>query len=194
VRKSEASEGVERDGQAVLLSTWDGILSVLLSTWDGILSTAPLVGSNLTAQLSSSISSSISSSMKAFDVLSLLVVGAFWGCTNPFLRKGSSESTTEKKVENDKPLLLDAVKKFQNYRVWLPFALNQAGSLVYYVLLASSDLTLAVPICNGLALVFSCFTSFLLGERVDKPFRAFLGASLVMLGTALCMVAQEEKQ
>ena len=65
---------------------------------------------------------------------------------------------------------------------------------MYYILLASSDLTLAVPICNGLALVFSCLTSVALGEQVDKPFRAFLGAALVMLGTALCMVTQGEQR
>jgi uncharacterized membrane protein len=130
--------------------------------------------------------------MKALDVVSLLVVGALWGCTNPMIRKGALEVTENVEKKNDQPFL-SAVKKFKNYRVWLPYVLNQAGSVVYYILLASSDLTLAVPICNGLALVFSCLTSVVLGEQVDKPFRAFLGAALVMIGTALCMITQDKE-
>lgn len=131
--------------------------------------------------------------MKAFDVVSLLLVGALWGCTNPMIRKGALEVAENMDQKNDQQFL-SAVKKFKNVRVWLPYVLNQAGSVVYYILLASSDLTLAVPICNGLALVFSCLTSVVLGEQVDKPFRAFLGAALVMLGTALCMITQQDKQ
>lgn len=131
--------------------------------------------------------------MKAFDVVSLLLVGALWGCTNPMIRKGALEVAENMDPKNDQQFL-SAVKKFKNFRVWLPYVLNQAGSVVYYILLASSDLTLAVPICNGLALVFSCLTSVVLGEQVDKPFRAFLGAALVMLGTALCMITQQDKQ
>ena len=144
----------------------------------------------------------------------MLLVGAFWGCTNPWIRRGALETALSKSMpatepnhnsrDNDNthssalPLpswfssLASVVQKFQDYRVWLPYALNQAGSGVYYFLLSSSDLTMAVPICNGLALVFSCITSRMLGERVDKPERAILGAALVMLGTGLCIVAQED--
>lgn len=152
--------------------------------------------------------------MKPLDVVSMLVVGAFWGCTNPWIRRGALETSLNKSMSaaeskqtsHDKdttqssaiPLppwfssLASVVRKFQDYRVWLPYALNQAGSGVYYFLLSSSDLTMAVPICNGLALVFSCITSRMLGERVDKPGRAILGAALVMLGTGLCIVAQDD--
>jgi hypothetical protein len=152
--------------------------------------------------------------MKPLDVVSMLMVGAFWGCTNPWIRRGALETALNKTMaaaetkhsRSDKDTtqssalprpprlssLASAVRKFQDYRVWLPYALNQAGSGVYYVLLSSSDLTMAVPICNGLALVFSCITSRMLGERVDKPGRAILGAALVMVGTGLCIVAQDD--
>ena len=161
--------------------------------------------------------------MKSLDVASMLIVGAFWGCTNPWIRRGALETATGKTSQPAESkhkrgsdtttttlfLLLPSwfqawlgtdtiLRRFLDYRVWLPYALNQAGSGVYYFLLSSSDLTLAVPICNGLALVFSCITSSLLGERVDKPGRAILGAALVMMGTGLCMmvaqVAQEDQQ
>lgn len=139
--------------------------------------------------------------MKVFDVFGLALVGAFWGCTNPWLRKGSAEAKAEEAAaandnETKELSLVQSVLKFKNLRVWLPYVLNQAGSVVYYILFATSDsdLTLAVPICNGLALVFSCLTSYLLGERVDKPIQAMLGATLVMMGVALCMVSSSSSE
>jgi hypothetical protein len=133
--------------------------------------------------------------MKTLDILSLVLVGAFWGCTNPWLRRGSSQlsSASNEKDESNLGLsnLADSVKKIKNVRVWLPFVLNQFGSVVFYVLLAKSNLTLAVPICNGLALVFSSLTSYSLGEKVDKPLLAILGAALVTVGVALCMHSQQ---
>uniref|UniRef100_A0A7S1UNM3 EamA domain-containing protein n=1 Tax=Grammatophora oceanica TaxID=210454 RepID=A0A7S1UNM3_9STRA len=121
-------------------------------------------------------------------ILSLILVGAFWGCTNPLLRKGSTaEATDAAEGEHSSSSLLTTLSRFRNWKVWLPYLLNQSGSLLYYVLLANSDLTLAVPICNALSLVFSMGTSHLLGERVDKPLRAGLGAAMVMMGVTLCV-------
>lgn len=131
------------------------------------------------------------------DLLSIVLVGAFWGCTNPLLRKGSSdlpaETSSSKVSPDDSPRfsLGRSLSKFRRFRVWLPYLLNQCGSLLYYKLLASSDLTFAVPVCNALSLVFSFFTSFCLGERVDKPLQALGGAALVMTGIAVCMASRE---
>jgi hypothetical protein len=69
----------------------------------------------------------------------------------------------------------------------LPYILNQSGSIVFYILLANSDLSLAVPICNALALVFSFITSYMLGEPIHKPIQTFLGASLVLVGVTICV-------
>ena len=130
--------------------------------------------------------------MELFDIASLLIVGAFWGCTNPFLRKGAEQLDGQKKDQSSSSMIGGGtLQKFLRVQVWLPYLLNQCGSLVYYILLSSSDLTVAVPICNGLALVFSCVTSYLLGERVDKPFQAMAGASCVVAGVAWCMFHSE---
>ena len=59
---------------------------------------------------------------------SFLLVGALWGCTNPFLRSGSKGILKE---NNSKTLL--------NCRFVIPFALNQSGSLVYYYLLGTEE-------------------------------------------------------
>eukprot|EP00555_Chaetoceros_dichaeta_P015555 CAMPEP_0198251246 /NCGR_PEP_ID=MMETSP1447-20131203/2139_1 /TAXON_ID=420782 /ORGANISM="Chaetoceros dichaeta, Strain CCMP1751" /LENGTH=221 /DNA_ID=CAMNT_0043936221 /DNA_START=37 /DNA_END=702 /DNA_ORIENTATION=+ len=82
--------------------------------------------------------------------------------------------------------------EFRRPGVFLPYLLNQSGSLLYYKLAATADMTTAVPACNALAMVFSSLTSYLLGERLDKPGRAFAGALLVSLGVIICMVATED--
>ena len=130
------------------------------------------------------------------EIASLVLVGACWGCTNPLLRKGSSGkpeniSKDYSPTSSFLSLIRDALSKFRRWRVWLPYALNQSGSLLYYYLLTSSDLSVAVPVCNALSLVFSCITSYMLGERVDQPLKAILGSTLVMLGVAICMSSQE---
>ena len=148
------------------------------------------------------------------DVLSAVLVGAVWGCTNPFLRRGSvsddkadggsSGNAMDDKaaaedvdqpdtnVNNKNKSILQSLLIFRRVGVWLPYLLNQSGSILYYKLLATSDLSLSVPVCNALALVFSSATSFILGERVDRPVAALFGALLVTLGVAICMVSKED--
>ena len=77
--------------------------------------------------------------------------------------------------------------KLKNVRVWLPYVVNQSGSVMYYFTLANSNLSLAVPICNALALVFSIFTSIALGESIRRPWVTILGAALVVAGVTLCL-------
>ena len=139
------------------------------------------------------------------NLASMVLVGALWGCTNPFLRKGAIEAAAESSTGTDgdsdsppptaideegKPspsFLSSAVRSFLSWRVWIPYALNQSGSVVFYYLLASSDLSRSVPICNSLALVFSLATGFALGESMTMPLRTFVGAALILAGTTLCV-------
>lgn len=148
------------------------------------------------------------------DYFSIILVGAVWGCTNPFVRKGSEESeelrkkavggddcdttsiTCDSNRNNSSSLLMTflkntckALSQFHRCKVWIPYLLNQSGSILYYFLLATSDLTTAVPACNALALVFSSLTSYLLGERLNKPIQGTIGAFLVTLGVAICMIS-----
>jgi len=130
------------------------------------------------------------------ETLSLLLVGILWGCTNPFMRKGfiETKSTKQQQPGQDdglKSFILNKLVLLVNIKVWLPYLLNQCGSLLYYKTLASSNLTLSVPICNALSLVFSCITSVLLGERMNQPRRAVFGVILVLLGVGVCMYSNE---
>lgn len=125
----------------------------------------------------------------------MLLVGALWGCTNPLLRKGAVEASEQQSHATSSDVkvsfLKSSLKAFLNIRVWLPYVLNQSGSVVFYILLANSDLSLAVPICNALALLFSFATSATLGEPIEKPLQTFLGASLVVVGVTICVSTQD---
>lgn len=88
--------------------------------------------------------------------------------------------------------ILKSIWQLTRIKVWLPYSINQLGSLLYYKSLASSNLTLSVPICNATAMVFSSITSILLGERVNQPGKAMLGVSFVLLGVGICMYSSED--
>ncbi|NXA97174.1 TM234 protein, partial [Melanocharis versteri] len=68
----------------------------------------------------------------------------------------------------------------------VPFLLNQAGSLLFYLTLASTDLSLAVPLCNSLAFIVTLVTGRMLGEDIGGK-RAVAGMLLTLLGVSLCV-------
>ncbi|KFO76877.1 Transmembrane protein 234, partial [Cuculus canorus] len=63
----------------------------------------------------------------------------------------------------------------------VPFLLNQGGSLLFYLTLASTDLSLAVPLCNSLALIVTLVTGRILGEDIGGK-RAVAGMALTVPG------------
>lgn len=135
------------------------------------------------------------------DVLALVLVGACWGCTNPLLRASSATNPTAPTADAAPDTnaafaqsVVSSLSKFRRISVWLPYLVNQAGSLLYYFALSQSDLSVAVPVCNALALVFSIATSYFIGERVDQPLRTMLGATLVMGGVAVCLVSRNAEE
>mmetsp|Transcript_5859 Transcript_5859/g.6694 ORF Transcript_5859/g.6694 Transcript_5859/m.6694 type:complete len:110 (-) Transcript_5859:5-334(-) len=56
---------------------------------------------------------------------------------------------------------------FMDWRFVLPFTLNQSGSLLYYILLGSSELSMAVPICNITTFMFTIVSGLMLGEKLQ---------------------------
>ncbi|NXR14612.1 TM234 protein, partial [Semnornis frantzii] len=70
----------------------------------------------------------------------------------------------------------------------VPFLLNQSGSVLFYLTLASADLSLAVPLCNSLALTVTLVTGRILGEDIGGK-RAVAGMLLTVLGVTLCVAA-----
>lgn len=139
--------------------------------------------------------------MVAKDFVSIAIVSLLWGCTNPLLRSGATEAENNDRVEKDTTTqtkisllesILNSLSKFKKPSVLVPYLLNQSGSIVYYKLLATSDLSNTIPMCNALAMVFSFIAGHFLGERLDKPFQAFIGCLLVTCGVIVCMFASED--
>ena len=143
----------------------------------------------------------------SLDFVSMILVGLLWGCTNPFLRKGSVEvnksaavaaadtntNTDDDEHKKKKKNPMNVWQVFRNMQLYVPFLLNQAGSVVFYFLLANSNISMAVPICNAFALVFSFLTSaFVTGEPIEKPIHIIVGASLILVGVTICVSSQEE--
>ncbi|XP_058534272.1 transmembrane protein 234 isoform X2 [Ochotona princeps] len=81
---------------------------------------------------------------------------------------------------------------FLNTEYLMPFLLNQCGSLLYYLTLASTDLTLAVPICNSLAIIFTLIVGKILGEEIGGT-RAVVGMVFTVTGIMLCIASSVNK-
>ncbi|PWA16312.1 hypothetical protein CCH79_00004355, partial [Gambusia affinis] len=125
------------------------------------------------------------------EVLSLVLVSLLWGCTNPFLKKGSEG--IENVTETNRVFQLLAEIKFLilNIKYLVPFLINQSGSLVYFYTLSTTDLSLAVPVANSLTFLCTLLTGKLLGEEFGGK-RAIVGMFLTMTGVTLCIVSSIE--
>ncbi|XP_035666364.1 transmembrane protein 234-like isoform X2 [Branchiostoma floridae] len=121
------------------------------------------------------------------DTFWLAVVSVFWGATNPLLKRGS---VGIEKIKKDSAILqFFAELQFMvfNIKYLVPFIINQCGSVVYYLTLASADISLAVPITNSLTFLFTTLTGSLLGEKVGNR-DTVLGMVLVLFGVFLCVL------
>ena len=124
------------------------------------------------------------------NALFMVLAAAFWGCTNPLLKQGGSgvERVTASSLLGQ--IAAELRYTLLNWKVVLPFLLNQSGSLAYYYLLGTAEISMAVPICSSLTFVFTAATSWALGERVHNPAQTGLGAALVLVGVAICVASK----
>lgn len=129
--------------------------------------------------------------------VSYLIVGCLWGCTNPFLKKG--QESIDKAKNNEENIQNKEVRETQHafskwricklldYHVYIPFCINQCGSLMFYVLLSSEPLGVVVPVINCLTFLFTALTATFIGnEKVDSPAFLFIGCIFVFTGMYLC--------
>ncbi|XP_066535151.1 transmembrane protein 234 [Hoplias malabaricus] len=122
------------------------------------------------------------------EMLWLLLVALLWGGTNPLLKRGTVGIEHVRKGSKISQLLAEVKFLFLNIKYLVPFLLNQSGSVVFYLTLATTDLSLAVPTVNSLTFLFTLLTGKLLGEDFGGK-RAVLGMVLTMLGVTLCVVS-----
>ncbi|KAF7658729.1 hypothetical protein LDENG_00008620 [Lucifuga dentata] len=122
------------------------------------------------------------------ELLCLLLVSVLWGCTNPFLKRGTEGIEHVNRTGRVSQLLAEIRFLFLNVKYLMPFLLNQSGSLVYYFTLATTELSLAVPVANSLTFLCILLTGKLLGEEFGGK-RALAGMFLTMAGIILCVIS-----
>ncbi|KAM8796025.1 transmembrane protein 234 [Eudromia elegans] len=103
---------------------------------------------------------------RSAEAAALVLVAALWGGTGPLLRAGAAGLEHVRGRGRLRQLLSEIRFLGLNYKYMVPFVLNQCGSLLFYVTLASADLSLAVPLCNSLALIATLVTGKILGEDI----------------------------
>lgn len=121
-----------------------------------------------------------------------MLVAALWGGTQPLLKRASSGLQQVHERTWVRQLMQEMKTLFLNTEYLMPFLLNQSGSLLYYLTLGSTDLTLAVPICNSLAIVFTMIVGKVLGEDIGGK-QAVAGMVLTVTGIALCITSSVTK-
>lgn len=118
----------------------------------------------------------------------LLLVAVLWGCTNPLLKRATVGIEHVERSNKVLQFLAEVKFLFLNVKYLIPFILNQTGSLVYYLTLATTDLSLAVPVANSLTFLFTLLTGRLLGEEFGGR-RAVAGMCLTLAGITLCVIS-----
>ncbi|XP_041359136.1 transmembrane protein 234 homolog [Gigantopelta aegis] len=119
----------------------------------------------------------------------LTTVAAFWGLTNPFIKRGSRGVENIKRDNSVRQFLAELRFLFFNWKYLLPFVVNQFGSVLYYITLASADLTLAVPLTNSLTFIFTSISGRLLGEKIQH-WETYVGMAFVVIGVLLCVISK----
>ncbi|KAJ2662918.1 hypothetical protein IWW48_001626 [Coemansia sp. RSA 1200] len=111
-----------------------------------------------------------------------------WGFTNPFIKRGSEGIEQIKRSNWIAQTFAETLFLFTNWRYVVPLAINLSGSAVYYYTLSSADITIAVPITNSLALIFTIMAGVLVGEKLPTT-KEILGMACIVLGVALCVTS-----
>lgn len=107
-----------------------------------------------------------------------ILVASLWGCTNPFIKNAqeainSHEDSKDKSNGTDpicdgKPSTFTSKFIASNFnklkglfthpQLFLPYIINQLGSLVYYAMLSKEPISRANPICNSMTFLFTAIT------------------------------------
>ncbi|XP_046973760.1 transmembrane protein 234 homolog [Vanessa cardui] len=116
----------------------------------------------------------------------LLLTGALWGCTNPFIRQGTKGLRKVQAKSWTGQAYAEVSFLLGNWRYVMPWLVNQIGSLVYLVVVRRVPLSLAVPAANSLAFAFTALTGSIVGTEEPLDQGSILGIVLIGVGTALC--------
>lgn len=114
----------------------------------------------------------ISANISLYHVISeifiiCLIISLIWGSTNPLIKHSTKEISKIESSSKIKKLFYELKYLLFNWKYVLLFLINQSGSLLYFILLQSADLSLVVPLTNALTLIATGIFGVILGE--EKP-------------------------
>ncbi|XP_026750743.2 transmembrane protein 234 homolog [Galleria mellonella] len=116
----------------------------------------------------------------------LVLTGALWGCTNPFIRQGTKGLRDVKAKSKLGQAYAEVAHLLRNWRYIVAWIVNQSGSLAYVAAVRRAPLSLAVPAANGLAFAFTAVVGAAAGAEQPLDRGSILGVALIVAGTALC--------
>ncbi|KAF2359155.1 putative transmembrane family 234, partial [Trinorchestia longiramus] len=123
------------------------------------------------------------------SIFVLTLTSMFWGVTNPLLKKYSCGIENVQGSSRLTQIFAELRFLISRPKYILAFLLNQVGSLLFFMLLGSTDLSLAVPIANGLTFLITTITGQLLGEE-NLDFSGWLGVVLLFIGLCFCIAGK----
>ncbi|KAG0637248.1 integral membrane protein [Tuber brumale] len=133
--------------------------------------------------------------------LSFLLVGMAWGLTNPFIRKAAVAYNPPKRAILENPqngvlkvwILKAAFAMYDLLRrpaYAFPLLINLTGSVWFLLLIGGAELSLAVPIVNSLAFLFTVLGDWLAdGKKIHRD--TWIGMVLVLGGIGLCVHSKQ---
>ncbi|XP_006612816.2 LOW QUALITY PROTEIN: transmembrane protein 234 homolog [Apis dorsata] len=115
-----------------------------------------------------------------------LIVPFIWGIiTNPFIKKGAKGLENVKSSSKFGQFFEEFAFLITNLKYLVPFIINQSGSILYFLTLSKTDISLAIPVTNSLTFMVTAITGLILGEeKIHK--NTYIGMILILIGTILC--------
>ncbi|XP_049880358.1 transmembrane protein 234 homolog [Pectinophora gossypiella] len=107
----------------------------------------------------------------------IVLTGALWGCTNPFIRQGTRGLRDVRAKTRLGQAYAEVAFLLGNWR---------AGSIAYLFAVRCAPLSLCVPAANALAFAFTALTGAAFGKEEPLDRGSMLGIALIVAGTALC--------
>jgi len=127
--------------------------------------------------------------MNVFVQFFLLIgTSLVWGVTNPLIKNKGVFIITERKTSIFGNLFGRIFSLFLNWKIVLPIAVNQLGSILFFMCIKYTAVSIAVPVVNSLTLVFTTITSTFLGEKLTL--NQIKGSVLIVLGVIVCILSK----
>lgn len=118
------------------------------------------------------------------SVICLVIVAFLWGVTNPLIKRGSAGLENVKAATRYGQTFKEISFLVTNMKYMVPFLVNQLGSVLYFVALQGTDMSLAVPVSNALTFEVTAVTGWILGEKKANR-NTYIGMILILIGTTL---------